>query len=1022
MRKIVALISLLSFTSAFSEPSSNLYWQDAQESVQQLQYKSINKDIGKALKSRILNLDEERLKQSLQGSTKVLSSRSLNAKPPQIEIDLPLPNGKFVRVRAIDSPILSIELATSYPDIKTWRVIGVDDAAISGRIDFTANGFHGMLVLADGETIFIDPDKSSASNVYHSVSKRDNQAHFKSDFNCEVHGKHSLLSSNELSDKELSGKKLAQIPADNLITYRLAVAGTGEYTGDFGNSKAQAHASMVTTINRVNEIYQRDLGVKLELVSGEQFVYTNATTDPYTSGNASALVSENMLNLHNNFGVNNYDIGHVFDKSPLGGLAYVGVACVDQANIPSGLVNGIKGGGATGLPNPQGELFSVDFVSHEIGHQLGANHTFNSTKNSCSGSSRTQATAVETGSGSTIMAYSGICDTDNLQFDADAMFHWKSIEQINDYTRVASIFEDGTDCGTRTSTGNQKPVADAGADSTIPFKTPFLLDGSATGGNSYAWDQIDAGTASAVDVDMGDNAIIRSLLPNADPDRYIPRLLDLFTGSNTTGEILPQTVRDVNFAFVVRDTNGGIDTDFKKISTINTGTTFSVLSHTTAETLSTGQSTNVTWEVASTDASPINCAKVNIQLLRSDGVKNDLLLDTNNDGVETIVVPGSTPSMTNARIMVACASQPFFQISTGDIAIQQGVDSTPPVITIIGSSTVNAIQGSTYNDQGATATDDFDPIVSVASVSTVNTAVIGVYKVTYTATDNANNTSTKDRTVNVIADTLAPVITLIGSSTLDIINGSSYTDAGATAIDNLDGSVAVTTTGSVDTSTIASYILTYSAVDAAGNISTSLTRTVNVIADTVPPVIVLVGTSTVNMVQGQTYIDAGATATDNFDTSVSVVSSGVVDSTTIGTYTITYSAVDAAGNITIPVIRTINVVADTVAPVITLFGASTINVTQGDTYSDSGASALDNVDGSVTVVSSGTVDTTTVGTYIITYTATDSAGNSASNSRIVNVELESASGGKTELSSGGSMGYLLLLLGIFGLRRRYMRC
>jgi hypothetical protein len=620
------------------------------------------------------------------------------------------------------------------------------------------------------------------------------------------------------------------------------------------------------------------------------------------------------------------------------------------------------------------------------------------------------------------MAYSGICDTDNLQFDADAMFHWKSIEQINDYTRVASIFEDGTDCGTRTSTGNQKPVADAGADSTIPFKTPFLLDGSATGGNSYAWDQIDAGTASAVDVDMGDNAIIRSLLPNADPDRYIPRLLDLFTGSNTTGEILPQTVRDVNFAFVVRDTNGGIDTDFKKISTINTGTTFSVLSHTTAETLSTGQSTNVTWEVASTDASPINCAKVNIQLLRSDGVKNDLLLDTNNDGVETIVVPGSTPSMTNARIMVACASQPFFQISTGDIAIQQGVDSTPPVITIIGSSTVNAIQGSTYNDQGATATDDFDPIVSVASVSTVNTAVIGVYKVTYTATDNANNTSTKDRTVNVIADTLAPVITLIGSSTLDIINGSSYTDAGATAIDNLDGSVAVTTTGSVDTSTIASYILTYSAVDAAGNISTSLTRTVNVIADTVPPVIVLVGTSTVNMVQGQTYIDAGATATDNFDTSVSVVSSGVVDSTTIGTYTITYSAVDAAGNITIPVIRTINVVADTVAPVITLFGASTINVTQGDTYSDSGASALDNLDGSVTVVSSGTVDTTTVGTYIITYTATDSAGNSASNSRIVNVELESASGGKTELSSGGSMGYLLLLLGIFGLRRRYMRC
>jgi hypothetical protein len=316
-------------------------------------------------------------------------------------------------------------------------------------------------------------------------------------------------------------------------------------------------------------------------------------------------------------------------------------------------------------------------VSHEIGHQLGANHTYNSTKDSCSGG-RTQETAVETGSGSTIMAYSGICGTDNIQNDADAMFHWKSIDQISDYTRVVDSngFTNGSNCGIRTSTGNQKPEANAGADSTIPFNTPFLLDGSATGGSTYAWDQIDTGTVSAVDVDMGDNAIIRSLLPSANPDRYIPRLLDLFTGLSTTGEILPQTVRDVNFAFVVRDGNGGVDTDFKKISTVNTGTTFSVLSHSTAETLLTGQSINIMWEVASTDVSPINCAKVDIQLLRSDGVKNDLYINTDNDGSETIVVPGITPEMTNARIMIACTNQPFFQISAGDITIQKGADTT----------------------------------------------------------------------------------------------------------------------------------------------------------------------------------------------------------------------------------------------------------------------------------------------------------------------------------------------------------
>jgi len=766
MKKIAILIGFSLCSNAFSASSQDLLWKDVKQIVKDVAYKqnktkSLNLH---TLKRRSLSLDEEELKQRLFASTNTLRVRITKSKTAHKEIDLPLPNGSFVRVRAIDSPILSPEVAANHPDIRTWRVVGIDDPSITGRIDFTLTGFHGMLVLSDGETIFIDPDKDKTSNVYHSLSKRENASYFKRDFNCKVHDEHSLLTTEALSSsksevesttlqssvKTLSNNKLAQIPAPELITYRLAVAGTAEYTSALGG-KTSAFSSVVTTINRVNDIYQRDLGIKLQLVSDEALLYTNAATDPYTNNSTTALVDENMANLSSVFGNANYDIGQVFAEGVNAGLAYVGVACLDQANVGTAnnyvTVNGIKAGGASGFYSPDGEIFSIQFVAHEIGHQLGANHTFNGVSGFCSGNI-TNNTAVEPGSGSTIMSYSGSCSSDNLQLSPDAMFHWKNISQINDYTRVNNT---GSSCGTRVSTGNQLPVANAGSDQIIPINTPFLLDGNAVNsGATYTWDQIDAGTASAVDVDKGDNAIIRTLLPIDNPDRYIPRLSDLFTGGSTIGEILPQTVRNLNFSFVVRDSNGEIANDLKLISTENTGSKFEVLSHNNDEILNTGQSTNVMWEVASTTDAPISCANVDIQLLRVDGVKNTLLMGTPNDGSETVVIPNNTPSMTDARIMVACSSQPFFQISAGKIAIQQGVDSTAPVITITGSSTVEIIKGSAYNDEGATAVDDFDGSVVVTSVSTVNTAVADTYSVVYTATDNAGNTSTKERAVKVI--------------------------------------------------------------------------------------------------------------------------------------------------------------------------------------------------------------------------------------------------------------------------------
>ena len=1007
MKKIVILAGLIASSYAFSNYSTDNFWQDVQNKAE-IQYKSIAEI---SLKKRALFLDESGLKEALIGAGHGLSYRTSDIKSKITEVDLPLPNGGFIRVSATPSSILSPELTEQYPEIKTWQVQGLDDAAITGRLDFTAKGFHGMLSMPDGDTVFIDPDKSGASHLYQSLSKRENQRFFNTEFDCKLPEDHSLHS------HQLSAKKLAQIPAPDLITYRLALAGTAEYTNSQGGTAASAYASMITTINRVNQLYQRDLGVKFEIVSNESLAYLDADTDPYTNGNAESLIAENIDNINASFGAAKYDIGHVFAQGALGGLAYVGSACYD----------GYKAGGATGIPNPQGEIFSIEYVSHEMGHQLGANHTFNSEKNSCGAGARTQEAAVEPGSGSTIMSYSGLCGADNIQTGSDPMFHWRSIQQINGYTRSGN----GASCGAKSSAG-QNPTANSGGNGIVPLNTPFFLDGTATGGSLFAWDQMDTGSVSSVDVDMGNNAIIRSLTPTSEQGRYIPRLSDLFAGTHTVGEKLPDTVRDVNFAFVVRDGSGGIASASKRISVKDTGAIFQVFSQHTAETFTTGQTASISWNTGNTSASPINCNKVDIQLLRVDGTKNMLLENTDNDGTEEITVPASTPEMTNARLMLACHTQPFFQISSGNVTVKKGAaaaDKTPPVISIIGELNVTIPKGASYTDKGATATDNVDGALNAVATGTVNTAVVGMYTITYTATDAAGNKATAIRTINVISDedTTPPRITLNGPSLVEVEQGSSYVDAGATAVDNVDAVVSVSVTGSVDTSKIGTYLITYNAIDKAGN-NIAKIRTVKVvkkvILDTTPPVIKLTGSSTVSVEKGTEYIELGASAIDQRDGTVTVVVTGAVDINKVGSYTVTYSAMDKAENKAVAT-RTVNVTnaPDIVKPEIKLEGESTLTLEAGAEFVDPGASAFDDRDGIIKVVVTGSVDTQKAGTYTLTYTAIDAAGNTfVLNRTIVITEKKEDTGkhedDKKESSGGGSFGYLLFPLGLLGLRRR----
>jgi len=348
------------------------------------------------------------------------------------------------------------------------------------------------------------------------------------------------------------------------------VACTGEYavaaTGSATPTMAQTLAKIITSVNRVDGVYETEVAVRLVLVATETLVvFTNASTDPFNgNNNASTLIGESQSVISSTIGSANYDIGHTFSTGG-GGLAGLGVVCI----------NSQKASGITGSPNPVGDPYDIDYVAHEIGHQFAGNHTFNATTSSCGGGNRNASTAVEPGSGVTIMAYAGICgSTNDLAPNSIAYFHAISYDEIVNFTNL----NNGNSCAATTSTGNQPPVVTGSGNYFVPKSTPFILTGSATDPDgdalTYSWEETEVGTAGNWNANV--KPYFRSYNPVTVPSRLFPIASVVLSGNyaSVKGEFVPTSAQNLQFRLTARDNKmggGGVCYAINTVSVTNAG-------------------------------------------------------------------------------------------------------------------------------------------------------------------------------------------------------------------------------------------------------------------------------------------------------------------------------------------------------------------------------------------------------------------------------------------------------------------
>ena len=660
--KRILLFFIIVFSITTIRAQESAYWTKIAQDNVSLSDRSDIKSI--ATNELLFNLNEVAIKKSLE----LLQNKTVAG--AKIEITIPNMNGDLERFLVWESSNFEPELQTQFPNIRAYSGIGITDRNASLYFSLSPKGIQSMILRGDSGSEFIEP-YSKDSTVYVL-------------FNSKNRNKGSLPFTCKTEDIGLNKQLLnttGKISANNKVfkTLRLALSCTGEYAAYHGGTVSLALAAMNATMTRVNGVFNKDLATKLQIIANNNLIiYTNSATDPYSNATAGAggawnqELQDNLTNVITNGG---YDIGHLFGASGGGGNAgCIGCVCVNPSTA-----NPLAKGSAFTSPSdakPEGDTFDIDFVAHEMGHQLGANHTF-------SYEIEGTGVSVEPGSGSTIMGYAGITSDYDVQASSDDYFAYVSIKQIQDNLLSKT-------CPVSTVLANNPPAISAGLDYTIPNGTAFILKGSGSDSNgdiiTYCWEQNDSaittsGVKSVAFPTKIDGPLFRSLYPSSSPIRYMPAYSTVLSNKlTTTWESVSTVARTLHFVLTGRDNaalgTAQTNTDEMIVTVNGTVGPFAVTSQNT-ENLSWVQGTNqsITWDVNGSNGLE-GSTSVNIKLSTDGGLtfSTVLIANTPNDGSETITVPNVTA--TNCRILIEPTANIYYAVNSKSFAIGYSVVSS----------------------------------------------------------------------------------------------------------------------------------------------------------------------------------------------------------------------------------------------------------------------------------------------------------------------------------------------------------
>lgn len=613
-----------------------------------------------------------------------------------VEIKVPGLNGKQERFAVYSSPVVVQSLADRY-DLGSYVGVGIDDPTAYLRFSIAPGNFQSM-VIRKGKYEFIEVQNSEKS-IYRVHPKTIGTPGEKA-FVCstsetpltklqidQLYSAGKTFDKNALNFNKTSDRKFR--------TLRLALSVNGEYTTYFGGV-AQALTAINATLTRVNGIFERDFALRLILQDFPNLIYADPTTDPY-----STLPNWNVelqRTLTATIGNNAYDIGHMFGSAGGGGNAgCVGCICVN----PASSTDLGKGAAITSPANgiPKGDTFDLDFVAHELGHQLGATHTFSHQLEGLGFN-------VEPGSGSTIMGYAGITGATDVQSTADPYFHVVSINQVQNNLIAKS-------CDVEVAISNNPPLITPMVDVTIPKSTPFVLTAQATDPENntltYTWEEIDTALTPISKTNLGNTtsgASFRSLPPTASPMRYFPKLETVLAGviRNPEGwESVSTVARLSQFSVNVRDnhpdaTQKQTQSAVQKVTVSDNGP-FKI---TSTKVYNNGAGP-LTWDVVGTNTSPFNVSHVKIDFTADNGASWSVLAaSTPNDGVELFSFPSHATNK-QLKIRISAIGNVFYTLAPVTVSAIAPCDGSAPQNFVVSDISMNtakiswdAVSGASY--------------------------------------------------------------------------------------------------------------------------------------------------------------------------------------------------------------------------------------------------------------------------------------------------------------------------------------